>query len=98
MSSNVTYKYIRQNPDIHTYIKNADAAVKAQGYTEHSFAHVEKVADTVKMILEGLGYDERKVELGTDEIKNNEPRGNKATPYNPAVLVNYSEPDEMEEK
>lgn len=32
MSSNVTYKYIRQNPDIHTYIKNADAAVKAQGY------------------------------------------------------------------
>ena len=57
MSSNVTYKYIRQNPDIHTYIKNADAAVKAQGYTEHSFAHVEKVADTVKMILEGLGYD-----------------------------------------
>ena len=40
MSSNVTYKYIRQNPDIHTYIKNADAAVKAQGYTEHSYAHV----------------------------------------------------------
>ena len=64
MSSNVTYKYIRQNPDIHTYIKNADAAVAAQGYTEHSFAHVEKVADTVKMILEGLGCDERKVELG----------------------------------
>lgn len=31
-------------------------------------------------------------------MKNNEPRGNKATPYNPAVLVNYSEPDEMEEK
>ena len=64
MSSNVTYKYIRQNPDIHTYIKNADAAVAVQGYTEHSFTHVEKVAETVKMILEGLGCDERKVELG----------------------------------
>lgn len=64
MSSNVTYKYIRQNPDIHTYIKNADAAVAVQGYTEHSFTHVEKVADTVRMILEGLGCDERKVELG----------------------------------
>lgn len=64
MASNVTYKYIKQNPDIHTYIKNADAAVKAQGYTEHSFAHVEKVADTVKMILEGLGCEPRKVELG----------------------------------
>lgn len=64
MSSLVTYKYIRQNPDIRTYIENADAAVKAQGYTEHSFAHVEKVADTVKMILETMGCDERKVELG----------------------------------
>lgn len=64
MSSNVTYKYIKQNPDIHTYIKNADAAVAVQGYTEHSFTHVEKVAETVKMILEGLDCDERKVELG----------------------------------
>lgn len=64
MSSNVTYKYIRQNPDIHTYIKNADAAVAVQGYTEHSFTHVEKVADTVRMILEGLGRDGREVELG----------------------------------
>ncbi len=64
MSSIVTYKYIRQNPDIHTYIKNADAAVEAQGYTEHSFAHVEKVASTVEIILSALGYDERTVELG----------------------------------
>ncbi len=64
MSSIVTYKYIRQNPDIHTYIKNADAAVEAQGYTEHSFAHVEKVAATVEMILSTLDHDERTVELG----------------------------------
>lgn len=64
MSSNVTYRYIKQNPDIHTYIKNADAAVAAQGYTEHSFAHVEKVASTVHMILTALDYPERAVELG----------------------------------
>lgn len=64
MSSNVTYRYIKQNPDIHTYIKNADAAVAAQGYTEHSFAHVEKVASTVHMILSSLDYPERDVELG----------------------------------
>lgn len=64
MSSNVTYRYIHQHPDIHAYIENADAAVKAQGYTEHSFAHVEKTAESVRLILEGLGYDERKVELG----------------------------------
>lgn len=64
MSSTVTYRYIKQNPDIHTYIKNADAAVAAQGYTEHSFAHVEKVASTVHMILSELNYPERDVELG----------------------------------
>ena len=64
MSSTVTYRYIKQNEDIHTYIKNADAAVEAQGYTEHSFAHVEKVASSVEMILTELGYNERQVELG----------------------------------
>lgn len=64
MSSNVTYEYIKRNPDIRTYIQNADAAVAAQGYTEHSFAHVEKVAATVKMIMEGLDCDPRRTELG----------------------------------
>ncbi len=64
MSSIVTYKYITQNLDIRTYIKNADAAVEAQGYTEHSFAHVEKTAASVEMILSILNYDERTVELG----------------------------------
>ena len=63
MSSVVTYKYIKQNPDIMEYIKRADKALEAQGYTEHSFAHVEKVAATSSMILETLGYDERTVEL-----------------------------------
>ncbi len=64
MASNVTYKYIRQNNDIRTYIENADTAIAVQGYTEHSFAHVEKVACMVQMIMEGLGCSERKIELG----------------------------------
>lgn len=64
MSSIVTYEYICRNPDIRTYIKNADAAVEAQGYTEHSFAHVEKSAATVEMILSTLNYPPRTVELG----------------------------------
>ena len=63
MASNVTYVYIKQNPDIMEYIKRADKALEALGYTEHSFAHVERVAHTSAMILEGLGYDERTVEL-----------------------------------
>jgi len=63
MSSTVTYKYIRQNPDIMEYILRSDSALKAMGYTEHSFAHVEKVAAGASLILETLGYDERTCEL-----------------------------------
>ncbi len=63
MNSYVTYKYIRQNKDIITYIKRADKALSAQGYTEHSLAHVERVASTSEMILSELGYPQRDVEL-----------------------------------
>ena len=64
MNGTITYNYIKQDEDIRTYIKNADAAVEAQGYTEHSFAHVEKTAASVEMILTELGYPPRQVELG----------------------------------
>lgn len=63
MASNVTYKYIKQNPDIMEYIRRADKTLEAMGYTEHSFPHVERVANVSAMILETLGYDERTVEL-----------------------------------
>lgn len=63
MASIVTYKYIKQNPDIMEYIRRADKALEAQGYTEHSFAHVERVAQVASMILEELGFDERIIEL-----------------------------------
>ena len=36
----------------------------ALGFTEHSFAHVTHVAETVQYILETLGYSQREVELG----------------------------------
>lgn len=63
MASIVTYKYIKQNPDIMEYIRRADQALEAQGYTEHSFAHVEIVAQNASMILTELGYSERQAEL-----------------------------------
>ncbi len=63
MASNVTYRYIKQNPDIMEYIRRADKTLESMGYTEHSFAHVERVANVSAMILETLGYDERTVEL-----------------------------------
>lgn len=61
--SNVTYRYIKQNKDIQTYINHADAALSSIGYTEHSNAHVEKAAESAYMILSELGYPERVCEL-----------------------------------
>ena len=59
----MTYDEIRQDPSIRTYITQADASLKALGYTEHSFAHVTRVAEMAGYILETLGYPERTVEL-----------------------------------
>lgn len=63
MPSVVTYKYIKENADIREYIRRADDELKVLGYTEHSFAHVERVAHTAGTLLADLGYDERTVEL-----------------------------------
>ena len=60
----ITYEQIKQNDAIRTYIQKADESLAALGYTEHSFAHVTKVAENVKYILETLGYSQHEVELG----------------------------------
>lgn len=59
----MTYEQIRQDPAVNVYIAQADASLKALGYTEHSFPHVTKVAMTAGHILEVLGYPPREVEL-----------------------------------
>lgn len=59
----LTYEEIKKNNDINTYIKHADASLLSQGYTEHSFAHVTKVATDAGYILETLGYSEHDVQL-----------------------------------
>ena len=59
----ITYEEIKNNDNINTYIKAADEALEALGYTEHSFPHVTYVAQTAGGILETLGYPERVVEL-----------------------------------
>lgn len=58
------YDRIRQDKGIRTYIQRADESLEALGYTEHSFAHVTKVAENAKYILETLGYSDHEVELG----------------------------------
>lgn len=60
----ITYDEIRRNEAVRTYIQRADESLAALGFTEHSFAHVTKVAENVKYILETLGYSQHEVELG----------------------------------
>lgn len=59
----MTYEEIKKNEAIRTYISQADASLKALGYTEHSFAHVTAVAEKAGYILETLDYSPREVEL-----------------------------------
>ncbi len=59
----VTFEDVKNSPEIRTYISQADASLTALGYTEHSFAHVTKCAETTSYILTALGYGEREAEL-----------------------------------
>ena len=59
----ITLEEIKKDHAIKTYITRADESLIALGYTEHSFAHVTRVASVAKYILETLGYSEREVEL-----------------------------------
>lgn len=59
----MTYEQVRADNAVRVYISQADAALNALGFTEHSFAHVTLVAERAAYLLEALGYDERTVEL-----------------------------------
>ena len=59
----VTYEELRKDEEIRTYITRADESLCALGYTEHSFAHVTRVAETAAHLLETLQYDAHTVEV-----------------------------------
>ena len=59
----LTYEDIKGNDAISEYIRRADESLVAQGFTEHSFAHVGKVAADVEYILTSLDFSEHDVEL-----------------------------------
>ena len=59
----VTFNDIKHNRTIRTYIEQADQVLKQLSFTEHSFAHVTKAANTAEMILTELGYTKREAEL-----------------------------------
>ncbi len=59
----ITYEQLKQNEEIRTYIRKADESLIALGYTEHSFAHVCKVAETAAYIMQTLDYDAHTLEI-----------------------------------
>ncbi len=59
----ISFEDVKNNERIKCYISEADKSLIALGYTEHSFAHVGKVAVVAEKILRTLGYPDRVVEL-----------------------------------
>lgn len=59
----ISYAEIRKNEAINIYIRQADQSLAALGFTEHSFAHVTRVAKTARDILRTLGRPEHEIEL-----------------------------------
>ena len=60
----ISYEKIKKDEAVRSYIEAADTSLVTLGYTEHSFAHVTKVAECCADILLALGYDEHTAELG----------------------------------
>ena len=59
----ITYNDLKHNEEIRTYIQKADESLRALGFTEHSFPHVMRVAETSRYILETLGFSNHALEL-----------------------------------
>ena len=59
----ITFSDIKKDKAIREYIERADESLRSLGFTEHSFAHVGKVAADAEALLRTLGYPEREIEL-----------------------------------
>ena len=58
-----TFEDIKNDKEIREYVEKSDIFLREIGFTEHSFAHVERVAKLAGDILETLGYSERECDL-----------------------------------
>lgn len=61
--SEALFDKVRNDPEVMAYITAADSIVEAIGYTEHSFAHVGRVASVAENVLRALGYSAHDIEL-----------------------------------
>lgn len=63
MNDIITFDIIKNDEKVQAYIKAGDEALKTLGFTEHSFPHVYKTAQTAAAILSNLRYEQRDIEL-----------------------------------
>ena len=59
----MTFKEMKEDPQVQKMIAVADRNLEALGYTEHSIKHCMKVAKEADRILETLGFDKKEREL-----------------------------------
>ena len=59
----ITLDTIKNHPAVRAYIQKSDQSLLAMGFTEHSFAHVTRVAVTAQRILTETGHSQRDGEL-----------------------------------
>ncbi len=59
----ISFEDVKNSAAVNAYIKKADESLTALGFTEHSFAHVTKVALSAADILRATGRSEREAEL-----------------------------------
>ena len=60
---NITLDTLKHHPAVRAYIQKSDDSLLALGFTEHSFAHVTRVAVTAQRILNETGHHQRDGEL-----------------------------------
>ena len=57
------YNTIKNDEQVRAYITAGNNVLTAMGFTEHSFPHVTKTAETAGSILKAFGYPDETVEL-----------------------------------
>ena len=59
----VTYEMLKYDEQVRAYIKAGNDALRAIGYTDHSFPHLFHSAETAAALLKSLGYPDETAEL-----------------------------------
>ena len=59
----VSFDDVVNNVEVKELINNAQKQLDVLGYTEHSYRHVNVVAERAAYILKTLGYDDHRIEL-----------------------------------